>query len=203
VSEGHPNVEVAHFSTNVASPSSGWWRQVRGDLGDLEGVALAIERSVFGVGCATIGSDGWEVVALGRDRRLRNMSSKTVLTLSALLELAMGLALIVTPGFVTHLLLGVAVTGTGIATARVGGFGLLSLGVACWPPQDATGYRTPLRALLIYNLLATLYLSWLGIKGEWVGRALWPAAVGHAAMTILLARNWLNARGSQHLHRRR
>ena len=131
------------------------------------------------------------------------MSSKTVLTLSAFLELAIGLALMVAPGLVTRLLLGAAVTGTGLATARVGGFGLLSLGVACWPPHDAIGYGTPLRALLIYNLLATLYLSWLGIKGEWVGRALWAAAVSHAVLTILLARNWLNARGSQHLHRRR
>jgi hypothetical protein len=131
------------------------------------------------------------------------MSSKTVLMVSAFFEVAIGLALMVAPGFVTHLLLGVAVTGAGIATARVGGFALLSLGVACWPTPDATGYRTALRALLVYNLLATLYLSWLGIKGEWVGRALWPATVSHAALTILLARNWLNAPGSQHSHRRR
>ena len=45
MSEGHPNVEVAHFSTNVAPPS--WWRQVRGDLGNLEGVALTIAEHVF------------------------------------------------------------------------------------------------------------------------------------------------------------
>jgi len=129
------------------------------------------------------------------------MSSKTILTLSAFLELVIGLALMVAPGFVTQLLLGTAVTGTGIAAARVGGFALLSLGVACWPPQDAAGYRTPVRALLIYNLLTTVYLSWLGFRGEWVGRALWPTAVGHAVLTILLARNWLNARIAYRLAR--
>lgn len=123
------------------------------------------------------------------------MSLKMVLTLSAILEMATGMALIIGPGIITRLLLGGAVSGTGIASARVGGFGLLSLGIACWPPRDAAGYRTPLRAMLIYNLLATLYLFWLGVRGEWVGWALWPVVGVHTALTILLARNWLNAPG--------
>ena len=37
--------------------------------------------------------------------------------------------------------------------------------------------------MLTYNALATLYLVYLGIGGEWVGRLLWPAVVLHAVLT--------------------
>jgi hypothetical protein len=46
--------------------------------------------------------------------------------------------------------------------------------------------------MLMYGLLVTLYLAWLGMSGEWVGSLLWPAVVLHAILTILLARAWLN-----------
>jgi hypothetical protein len=42
--------------------------------------------------------------------------------------------------------------------------------------------------MLCYSLLATLYLAYLGIRGEWVGVLLWPAVVIHAILTILLVR---------------
>lgn len=41
-----------------------------------------------------------------------------------------------------------------------------------------------------YGLLVTLYLSYLGIRGEWVGRLLWPAVALRAVLTLLLARAW-------------
>jgi hypothetical protein len=34
----------------------------------------------------------------------------------------------------------------------------------------------------------------LGIRGEWVGRLLWPAVVLHAVLTAFLARAWFEAR---------
>ena len=42
----------------------------------------------------------------------------------------------------------------------------------------------------MYNLLITLYLLYLGIRGEWVGLLLWPAVVIHAALTWLLSLAW-------------
>jgi len=44
--------------------------------------------------------------------------------------------------------------------------------------------------MLTYSVLATLYLLYLGIRGEWVGPLLWPAVVLHAVLTLLLARIW-------------
>ena len=44
--------------------------------------------------------------------------------------------------------------------------------------------------MLTYSTLVTLYLSYLGVRGEWVGPLLWPAVVLHAVLTLLLGRVW-------------
>ena len=117
-----------------------------------------------------------------------------LLTLSASIEAATGLALMVDPPIVTRLLLGAEVSGVAIALGRVTGFGLLSLGLACWPGGTAAGNSGgAFRAMLTYNLLVTLYLLYLGIRGEWVGILLWPAVVLHAILTVLLAGPWFKA----------
>ena len=120
---------------------------------------------------------------------------KLLLTLTAIIEGTTGLALMTAPSVVVRLLLGSEISGAGIPLGRVAGFGLLSLGIACWPGRGTAGYTTPaLRAMLTYNSLATLYLLSLGIRGEWVGRLLWPAAVVHGILSLLLARHWLAMR---------
>lgn len=99
---------------------------------------------------------------------------KKLLTLAAAIEVATGLALMVAPSFVASLLLGEELIGVSIPVARVAGIGLLSLGLACWPAKEWA--RTALRAILTYNLLVTLYLLYLAIRGEWVGLLLWPCS---------------------------
>ena len=116
---------------------------------------------------------------------------KKLLDVAAVIEAATGVALMIYPPLVTRLLLGDEVSGAGEALGRVAGFALLSLGLACWPGVDSAGANTPaLRALLTYNLLATLYLAYLGIGGGLVGSLLWPAVALHAVLTFLLARAW-------------
>jgi hypothetical protein len=41
--------------------------------------------------------------------------------------------------------------------------------------------------MLGYNLVATIYLSYLGIAGNPVGVLLWPAVALHLLLTALLA----------------
>ena len=41
--------------------------------------------------------------------------------------------------------------------------------------------------MFVYNLLATLYLSYLGLEGTSVGVLLWPAGALHLVLTALLA----------------
>src|ERR1051325_6595829 len=90
---------------------------------------------------------------------------RILLALCAILEAVMGLALIVAPTFGARLLLGDEVSGAGIVLGRVAGFGLLSLGVACWPGLSIVGGNRPaLRALLTYNSLITCYLLYVGMS---------------------------------------
>src|SRR5512132_2571400 len=105
-----------------------------------------------------------------------------VLAVAAIAEVATGMALLIVPSLVSRLLLGAELAGVGIAVGRVTGIALIGLGVACWPSWTA------LCGMLTYGALVTLYLTYLGIRGEWIGPLLWPAVVLHALLTLLLAR---------------
>jgi hypothetical protein len=114
------------------------------------------------------------------------MTTSTLVRLSAAIEAATGVALIAAPGLVARVLLGAELSGSGVAVARVGGFALLSLGLACWPTaSDAT--PSAVRALFTYNLLAGLYLGYLRVGGEFVAFLLWPACILHVLLALLLA----------------
>jgi hypothetical protein len=120
------------------------------------------------------------------------MAMKKLLHMAAVIEAATGVALMIHPPLLSHLILGEGVSGAGMALGRVAGFALLALGLACWPTLGSAGANTSaLRALLTYNLLATLYLAYLGIAGGLVGSLLWPAVVIHSALMLLLSRAWL------------
>jgi len=108
-------------------------------------------------------------------------------TIAAAVEVTAGLALIVTPTLVVHLLVGASLSSGGIAVGRVGGFGLLSLGLACWPSADAVTARAT-SALFTYNLLSSVYIAYLSVVGGFVGYLLWPACALHAFLALLLAR---------------
>ena len=105
------------------------------------------------------------------------------LAVAAASEAATGLALLLYPPIVVRLLLGSEIVGIADVVSRFGGIGLIGLGVACWPSGSV---RQPLHGMLIYGALATLYLAYIGVSGQWVGRLLWPAVVVHAILLIIL-----------------
>jgi hypothetical protein len=113
---------------------------------------------------------------------------KQSLALAAVIEAATGLALIIVPSLIGRLLFGAEFTGVANPAARVTGIALLALGVGCWPGSTA------FCGMLTYSALVTLYLLYLGIRGEWVGPLLWPVVVIHALLTALLARAWFQSR---------
>ena len=110
---------------------------------------------------------------------------KRFLTLTAIIEAATGLGLIVLPTTVVRLLLGAEMSGASIPLSRVAGGALLALGVACWLARDDTQSRATtglVVAMLIYNIVATTVLAFAGIGLGLHGLALWPAVFLHAAM---------------------
>jgi hypothetical protein len=119
---------------------------------------------------------------------------KKLLALAAVAEAGTGLALLVYPPIVVHLVFGANMTGLddfdtmGELIGRVTGIALIALGVSCWPGSTA------LSGMLTYGSLVTLYLAGLGLGGEWGGVLLWPVVVLHALLSVLLARVWLRNR---------
>jgi hypothetical protein len=122
---------------------------------------------------------------------------KKLLMLAAAGEAAVGLGLVVHPAIVVQLLFGTEIAGAGMVMSRIAGIALIALGIACWPGRAMRGRAAAAPSgMLAYSLLATLYLAYLGLGGEWAGTLLWLAVAVHAVLTILLARAWLRDRSA-------
>ncbi|MGA7570401.1 MAG: hypothetical protein WCC70_10905 [Candidatus Aquilonibacter sp.] len=102
---------------------------------------------------------------------------RTLIVIAAVFEAITGLVLIIDPSLLGWLLLGTALSASGIAVGRLAGCALLALGASASP-----------RGLLAYNVLAAIFFICLGLRGELVGTLLWPAAAVHAFLAILLGR---------------
>ena len=103
------------------------------------------------------------------------------LVFAAIAELVTGLALLLMPTLVGQLLVGAELNGIAVIMARQAGIAMVALAVACWP-------GTPLLGMLGYSVASALYLAYLGITGDASGALLWPAALLHLVLAVLLAR---------------
>jgi hypothetical protein len=104
-----------------------------------------------------------------------------LLTFAATVEAATGLALMAVPAVVVRLLLGDEISGAAVSLGRVAGFGLLSLGLACWPGRGATE-ASAVRAILTYTARANTALSSLLARPKAAAPATARAAVPDPAM---------------------
>lgn len=97
---------------------------------------------------------------------------KNLHTVTAVIELGAGLALLSFPS---------------ATVARVGGAALLALGVACWLARGDTqsgAARGLIVAMLLYDVAAVVVLAFAGTGFGLYGAALWPAVFLHAVMTV-------------------
>ena len=116
---------------------------------------------------------------------------KNLLTLVAAAESAVGIALLAVPSWVASLLLG-ATLDTTVATtvARVAGFALLALGIACWLGRADTPSRAArgiVGAMLVYNGGVCAVLVYASLIGGLAGIGLWPTAILHAGLAAWCA----------------
>ena len=111
-----------------------------------------------------------------------------LLKLTAIIEAAAGLALMVVPSVVVRLLLGSELNApTAVMLGRVAGAALLALGVACWLACGDTQSRAArglVAAMFLYNVATVAVLAFVGIGFGLQGAALWPAVVLHAVMAV-------------------
>ena len=110
---------------------------------------------------------------------------KKMLVFTAVAEGATGLVLFAYPPIVVRLLFGQGISGTGLIMGRLAGLGLIALAVAC---RQQGEYRSGYDGMLVWSILAALYLVVVGISGT-SGILLWPAVVVHGAIALLL---WTN-----------
>lgn len=111
---------------------------------------------------------------------------KALLTITACLEAATGLALLAAPSALASALLGSALeTSVALAVARVAGAALISLALACWLARNDTGARFRrgvTAAMLVYNSVVVAILVHAALGEGLRAPALWPAAVLHSAL---------------------
>ena len=111
---------------------------------------------------------------------------KKLLIFAAVSDASFGLILLVYPPIVIRLLFDSEIVGAGVLMSRIAGIALIALGVACWPDRNTL---RAFFAMLTYNLLAVLYLVYVGISGG-AGILLWPAVAEHAGLSVLLLWVW-------------
>jgi len=111
---------------------------------------------------------------------------KPLLVATAIIELGTGLALLCVPSNAALLLFGASLEGPAAVTvARIGGLGLLTLGVVCWlaPDGASAATRRVVKAMLVHNAGAAGIFAYAGGALGLHGALLWPAAGLHAALT--------------------
>ena len=114
------------------------------------------------------------------------MMTKKLLIMTALLETATGLALLLSPPLVAAVLLGASLDApAALVVGRMAGAALLSLGGACWLARN-DGPNRALRglvaAMLLYNCAAVAVLANAGAGVRLVGVLMWPAVALHSAL---------------------
>lgn len=121
------------------------------------------------------------------------MKTKTLFTVTALIEVGIGVALLVSPALVVSLLIGEPFNAAADSiVGRVAGAALLALGLACWRARDdgddspksllGRAARGLLSAMLLYNVAAAAVLAYAGGVLRLFGIGLWPAVALHAVM---------------------
>ena len=105
-----------------------------------------------------------------------------IFRVSAIAEVATGLALLTAPLLVATLLLGDGLGPTGVAIARIMGVALISVGISAWESPGVDIRRAPRAGLCFYNVGAAIAFVLYGTFSDMDGMLLWPAAVLHTLM---------------------
>ena len=114
------------------------------------------------------------------------MNIKSLLTVTALIEGATGVALLVVPSVIVELLLGAGLSSPqSFVLGRIAGAALVSIGVACWLARRADAVVTGLVAgMLIYNVAVPVLLIYAAMADGMQGVALWPASILHVMLAV-------------------
>jgi quinol-cytochrome oxidoreductase complex cytochrome b subunit len=115
-------------------------------------------------------------------------NSKLFLSVTAFVEAATGLCLLILPAVLFAVLLGLDPSSVdAIFVGRLAGAALLAIGVASWmarTDERTLAHRGLLTGILVYNTAASLLLAYAGAILKMVGVLLWPAVAIHAILAV-------------------
>ena len=127
------------------------------------------------------------------------MKPRLLFIVTAVLEVGIGLALLLSPPLTVSILIGAAFeTSADSVVGRVSGAALLALGVASWLARNDEHSRAAtglIVSLLFYNVAAVVILAYAGVGLRLFGIGLWPAVVLHAVMSAWCLANVASKRG--------
>src|SRR5512137_2716604 len=112
-----------------------------------------------------------------------------LLGLGGILETVAGLGLLVDPAGGASALFGSSIEEPGLAIGRIGGGGLLALGIACWLARKTPTAPASVGvawAYLVYNVVACVTLAWAGLALGGGSLPALGAAVLHGALGAAL-----------------
>ncbi len=108
---------------------------------------------------------------------------KTLLIVTAVLEAATGVVLLVSPSVPVSLLLGVSPESPdGGTVARIAGAALISFGIACWQARQLQQNDALLIAMLAYNINVVAVLTHARLALTLFGSGFWPAVGLHTTL---------------------
>jgi hypothetical protein len=123
-----------------------------------------------------------------------------LLIVTAVVEVATGLALLCAPTVPIVLLLGIRTASPEVALiSRVTGTALLSIGVSSWlarNDRDSRAQNGVLIGVLIYDIIVAILLAYAALVLKLVGVALWPAVVLHSALAVWAVASLVSHRNS-------
>jgi hypothetical protein len=113
------------------------------------------------------------------------MNRRPLLRVTAVVEVATGVALVVAPSAIVELLLGNGLSAPhSLVLARITGIALVSMGTACWLAANGPGQvgRALIAGMLLYNVGVSILLIHAALFLTIQGIALWPASALHLVL---------------------
>lgn len=115
------------------------------------------------------------------------MSAKALLVVTAVIEAGAGIVILGIPSWAVEILLGEGLPGPpALIVARLAGFALLALALACWLVRN--GERRSQSALiagmLVYNFGVPILFVHARLAWSLEGLALWPACALHTGLGL-------------------
>lgn len=115
-------------------------------------------------------------------------STKSLLIVTAIIEIGTGLPLLIAPSLTAKLLLGAGLgSPESILVGRIAGAALLSIGLTCWLERNrdnGASARGLVSGLLVYNAVAAALLVYAAAVEGMSGVGIWPACAMHSALFI-------------------